>query len=472
MSTKKLAIDLTEGSVISVMTRFAYPILLANLMSLAYNLVDMAIVGQCLGANALSAVSIGADIMLLINLISNGFCMGAQVMIAQYTGARDSKRLNKSIGNIITAFILTALVLTAIFIPCAKPILRFMNTPNEAWEEAVAYTVTCYAGILPIMGEGALGAILRGKGDSKRPLIFMAISSVVNIVLDIAFVSVLGMGAFGAAFATVIAQLVGFIWSWVYLYRRRTLFGFNFTFESFIPQKEIMLQFFKVTIPISLQSILMQCATIFTNKYIYGYGVVAAAINGVGNKLSSIAMVVTNSLNRGGASMVGQNIAAGKIDRVKTVFYFNTVVAFGFVTILSAISIIFREQVFGIFVTDLEVMELSITFMPILILKYFCFAGRAPALSLINGIGRPRLNLLIGLLDGLVFRIGLSLLLGVGFGMGLLGFWYGIALGGFVAFIVGVSYFISGKWKTAKLTARRKPSVEEDESGNESVAEG
>lgn len=454
-TTGRVYLDLTEGAVIKVQIQFCLPILLANLLQTAYNFVDMAIVGRFLDVNALSAVSITGDIVLLINLICNGLCSGAQILVSQYTGAKDDRSVKRCFGTLLSTFVLLSFALTALMILFGRPLLRFMNTAEECWAEAVVYSITCYTGIFAIFGYGILGALLRGMGDSRHPLLFVGVSSVLNLLLDLAFIVWFRWGVFGAAFATVLSQTVSFFWALSYLYRNRERFGLRFDREAFRPGGDILRPFFKIAIPIFLQNALMQGVTIYINSFIYAYGVTASAINGVGNRLTSILIIITNSLNRSGSSMVGQNIAAGKLERVKKVFWFNLLAGSAFAVLFSGVSILFREQVFGIFTTNADALALSALYLPALIIRYLSFATRSPSLSLINGIGMPKLNLLIAFLDTFVFRAGVSLLLGLALGMGLQGFWFGTAVGGFTPFIVALPYYLSGKWKTVRLVSRK-----------------
>lgn len=445
--------DLTEGPLIPVLIRFSIPIVLANLLHTTYNMVDTLVVGRMLGSDALSAVAIGADVLLMINLACNGLCSAAQIIIGQHVGAKETGALNRCIGTLISVFLLMALGLTAVMTAISVPLLRLLNTPEAVWSETLAYSIICFCGLVGIFGYNVLGAIMRGMGDSKSPLLFVGVASVINLILDVILVSVLGVA--GAALATVIAQAVSFVWALIYLYRGRDRFGFDFKRASFIPDKTITLRFFRVGLPMGLQNALMQCATLFVNSYIFSYGVTAAAINGIGNKISSVAIIVTNSLVRSGSTMVAQNIAARKIDRVKKVYLFNTVCAASFALLLSAIVAIFPKEVFGFFVTDSAVIEMTGIYLPVVVLKLFAYGTRSPNVALINGIGKPKLNIIIGIIDGFVLRVGASLLFGQVFGLGLQGYWYGLALGGYSPMLIGLPYFLSGKWKREKLVIEK-----------------
>jgi len=265
------------------------------------------------------------------------------------------------------------------------------------------------------------------------------------------FVAVFDWAAFGAALATVIGQAVSFIASIVFLYRRRESFGFDFKIESFKTDKFVLKKLLSLGVPMALQGFAINFSMLFVNSYINAYGIVAAAVTGIGTKLTFVTSVVSMSLSACGGAMIGQCLGAGRKERVPRVVGFSLLVNSGFASLLAATTILFPRQVFGLFNTDPEVLDMAMFFIPCAVLGYYGFGLRSPFMGMLNGVGHARLNLAVGLLDGVVCRIGLALFLGITVGMGIQGFWYGHVFAGYVPFIIGVTYFISGKWKTRKL---------------------
>jgi putative MATE family efflux protein len=259
------------------------------------------------------------------------------------------------------------------------------------------------------------------------------------------------MGPFGAALATVMGQSISFLWALSYLYRHRDAFGFDFRLASFRPDREVLPKLLKLGFPMCLQSAAIQISMLFVNSYINAYGVVASAVTGVGNKLGSITAVVTNALSTAGSSMVGQNIGAKKYDRVPRIISVSMVIDLSFAAILSLLTVFFPRTIFGLFNSDPEVLDMAMTYVPVAVLLYVGFALRSPFFGLINGSGNAKLNLILGLLDGVVCRIGLALLMGLGLKMGIMGFWLGNAFAGYVPFFIGGIYFLSGRWKAQRL---------------------
>jgi putative MATE family efflux protein len=445
--SKTLVRDLTEGSVTRLLLVFSFPLLCSNLLQTVYNMVDMIVIGQFVGSTGLSAVSIGGDVLHGLTFLVMGFSNAGQVILSQYIGAGNRERVKSTIGTMFTVILICAVALTVIFYCCLDPILRALNTPDEAFAYARQYSLTCILGLIFIYGYNLVSAILRGMGDSRHPFEFIAVATVTNLILDLVFVAGFGMGPFGAALATVIGQSVSFIWALIYLYRHREAFGFDFKPASFKPDREVLPQLLKLGFPMCLQSAAIQISMMFVNSYINAYGVVASAVTGVGNKLAAITSVVTNALSTAGSSMVGQNIGAEKYDRVPRIIGVSLVIDLAFALVLSAVTVFFPRQIFGVFNSDAEVLDMAMTYIPVAVLLYIGFALRSPFFALINGCGNAKLNLTVGLLDGVICRIGLALLMGLAFGMGIMGFWLGNAFAGYVPFLVGGVYFLTGRWK-------------------------
>ncbi len=443
--------DLTTGSVTKNLLIFALPFMLSNLLQTLYNLVDMIVIGQFVGPAGLSAVSLGGEILHMTTFVGMGFATSGQIMISQYVGRGDTDAIKRTIGTMLTCILGSSFLVMAGFLAFAKPILNVLNTPAEAYSQALDYTVVCYIGTFFIFGYNTVSAILRGMGDSKRPLIFVAIAAVTNLVLDLLFIAVFDMEALGAALATVLGQALSFICSIIYLYRKRDSFGFDFKLASFKPDGEICRLLVKLGVPMTLQYCAINLSMLFVSSFTNSYGVVASAVTGVGSKLGSIASVVTSSLNAAGGAMAGQNFGAGKPERVSRMIGVIAVVGMSFAAVLSAVMIAAPEAVFGLFNQDAEVLEMAREYVPIAVLTFFGFAARSPFLALINGQGNARLALIMGLIDGVVARIGLALLFGIVFDMGIMGFWIGGAIAGFTPMLIGGIYYFGGFWKKHML---------------------
>lgn len=446
-SSDTLIRDLTQGSVTRLLLIFAFPLLCSNLLQTVYNMVDMIVIGQFVGREGLSAVSIGGDVLHFLTFLVMGFSNAGQVILSQYIGAGNRDRIRGTIGTMFTVTFISAVGLTIVCYLGLDAFLHAMNTPAECFDYARQYGLTCVLGLVFIYGYNLVSAILRGMGDSKHPFIFIAVATVVNLVLDLVFVAGLGMGPFGAALATVIGQGVSFLWAIFYLYRHKESFGFDFTPASFKPDPEVLPKLIRLGLPMILQSAAINFSMLFVNSYINSYGVVASAVTGVGNKLGSITAVVTNALSTAGSSMVGQNLGAEKYHRVPKIIGVSMVIDLAFAALLSFLTICFPRTIFGLFNSDPQVLDMSMTYIPVAVLLYVGFAMRSPFFALINGSGNAKLNLIVGLLDGVICRVGLAMLMGLAMGMGIMGFWLGNAFAGYMPFLIGGVYFLTGKWK-------------------------
>ena len=446
-SSDTLIRDLTQGSVTRLLLIFAFPLLCSNLLQTVYNMVDMIVIGQFVGREGLSAVSIGGDVLHFLTFLVMGFSNAGQVILSQYIGAGNRDRIRGTIGTMFTVTFISAVGLTIVCYLGLDAFLHAMNTPEECFDYARQYGLTCVLGLVFIYGYNLVSAILRGMGDSKHPFIFIAVATVVNLVLDLVFVAGLGMGPFGAALATVIDQGVSFLWAIFYLYRHKESFGFDFKPASFKPDPEVLPKLIRLGLPMILQSAAINFSMLFVNSYINSYGVVASAVTGVGNKLGSITAVVTNALSTAGSSMVGQNLGAEKYHRVPKIIGVSMVIDLAFAALLSFLTICFPRTIFGLFNSDPQVLDMSMTYIPVAVLLYVGFAMRSPFFALINGSGNAKLNLIVGLLDGVICRVGLAMLMGLAMGMGIMGFWLGNAFAGYMPFLIGGVYFLTGKWK-------------------------
>lgn len=444
--SKSMIRNYTAGPITRQLLAFAGPFMLSNLLQNAYNMVDMVVVGQFVGAGGLSAVGIGADILHLYTFIAMGFCNAGQVIISQYVGLDDRASVSKIVGTMFSFVLALSFVIMAAGLVGVDAWMRILNVPAEALSDCRGYTTCCTAGLFFIFGYNMISAVLRGMGDSKRPMLFIVIASVLNVVLDLILVKA-GMGAFGAALATVIAQGVSFFVAVVYLWRRRLELGFDFSLRDLVPDGRMLRLLVKMGVPMCVQSCAISVSTLFVSSRINAYGVTASAVTSVGSKLSMIASVVTLAMSQSGATMVGQNFAAQKFDRVRKTLADSLLIGGAFALVLSAAIILWPEQLFSLFNNDPEVLAMSHAYVIIAVMNYFGWACRGPSTALCNGMGFPALNFALGIFDGVVMRIGLCLLLGEVFGMGIQGYWVGSAAAGYAFFLVMFPYFLSGKWK-------------------------
>ena len=432
---------------VPLLLRFMLPLFVSNLLQAVYNLVDMIIVGNYIGAAGMSAVSIGGDILHLLTFVAMGFSSAGQVIIARAVGADRKEEIRRTIGTMFTFLLGISLVIAAICFILRHSVLRWLNTPAASEKFAMDYMVTCILGLFFIYGYNIVSAILRGMGDSRRPFLFIAIAAVLNTVLDILFVKYLGLEVFGAALATVIGQGVSFLSALIYLYLHRAAFGFAFQPSSFRIDPAAFRRLLALGIPMAFQSAAISFSKIVLMSWINLFDVTYSALAGVFNKINVMSGVLSQAFTTAGSTMVGQNLGARKYRRVQ-----NILLSIGLMTgalaVLAGLLMALRpEAVYAIFTRDTAVLEAAGVLTLPIILNFFGSAGRSLSFSLINGSGRPRLNLAVAIIDGMLARIGLAALLGFALHWDCFGFWMGDSLAGFMPLVIWSVFFLSGRWR-------------------------
>lgn len=439
--------DLTGGSVTKLLLQFAFPLFVSNALQAVYNIVDMIVVGQYIGGAGMSAVSIGGDILHLLTFVAMGFSSAGQVLIARDVGAQNMESVKKTIGTMFTFLQAISLIMSILCFFMRNLMLGWLNTPAESYAFTLDYTVTCIIGLFFIYGYNTVSAILRGMGDSRRPFIFIAIAAVLNIVLDIVFVAYCDMAVFGAALATVIGQGVSFVVSLIYLYRSRESFGFDFKLTSFVIDRETLRKLVALGVPMAIQSAAINLSKIVLTSWINLFGVVYSALAGIYNKINMMINIVSNSFTTAGSSMVGQNLGAKKLERVPRILRTVMICSMLISTVFAAAMLLFSRQIFDMFTPDADVLAAASILVIPAVLNFYGAATRSMSFSLINGSGNTKLNFAVAIIDGMISRIGIAALLGFGIGMGCQGFWYGDALAGFMPLVIGMCYYLSGRWK-------------------------
>lgn len=455
--------DLTQGSVTKQLLLFSLPFLASNLLQALYNLADMLIVGRFCGPVGASAVGLGGQVtILVINLIS-GLAVGGTVLIAQYIGAKRQEEVAKTVGTMFTLYGICGAVITVVMLLCSRYILIALNTSPEAFDETLAYLNICMGGTIFVVGYNAVSAVLRGMGDPKHPLLFVAIAAAVNVVLDILLVGPLNMGAAGAAWATISAQAISFIISVVFLRRRD--FVFDFHPRSFRIHRDLAGKLIKIGLPASLQGTLVS----FSFMVLTGIANVVAVSPLVGStalsiagKVNSIAILPSMAMQASVSSMVGQNMGAGKPERAKKTMWVAVGFAFSVSALVFALVNLFPEQIVALFLGSQEqagmtaevlaqCVEQSALYLRMISFDYlltsvlFCITGLA------MGVGQTLFSMCNGIASSLLLRIPAAYIFGSVLGWGLKG--VGLAAPAATAggLVICFIYLLTGAWKRAKV---------------------
>ena len=450
-SNSQVIVDYTEGNIARQLVTFAFPFMLANLLQQLYNVVDMVVVGQFCGSVGLSAVSIGGQAVQVVTSICMGFSNGGQVLVSQHVGAKDREGIGRVASTMFGFICLLALALSAVCIVFHRTFLEWLNTPPEAFEQAARYMLICSFGYVFVSGYNGCCALLRGAGDSRRPLIYIGVSSVINLIGDLILVAGLHMEAEGAALATVFAQIIACIVAFRSVLNHRDEFCLSRGLRAFAIRRDKFGDLMKLGIPLAIQTSAIQLSQLFVNSFVNSYGVAASATMGVGRKIQQFCNIIVMGVRQAASSMIGQNFGARRHDRIQKTVRTAILISLCSFAVFAALSLTIPKQIFSLFTTDPEVLELAPTFMAILVLAFLANAFMAGYNALPQGIGFASFTMAIALLDGVVFRIGLSMLFGVVFDWGLTGLFLGNNLAIYATAIPAAIYYYSGAWKRRRV---------------------
>ncbi len=448
---KNLGTNFTDGRMMPLMLRFMLPFLLANLLNNVYNTVDTIIIGQFVGSAGTVAVSMGGRVLVLCTMVGTALAGGGQVLISQLYGAGRREELNSSIGTLLSIMLLSSVVMAVLGFCLARPVLEWMNTPVEAFDGAMDYfRITC-VGLPLTFGYNAVSAVLRGMGDSKNPLLFIAIAAVINLVGDLIFVLAFGMGPAGTAYATVIGQGISLIFSLFLLYHRRAHFGFDFRRSSFRIDRGHGAVILKIGLPMALRSFFIQFTQMFLMQYINAYGLTEATIYSVASKVNQLANIFSMSVRQAAGTIMAQNVGAEKPQRVKSALYCSLTITLCAAALMATLTLLFPRQLFGLFSRDEAVLAYAASFALVCSLLYFFSAVLGPYDSVVTATGNSTLGFAGGVLDGVLFRLGFGFLFAWGLDLGVVGFFLGDAMARLGPILIGVIYYYSGAWKRYRI---------------------
>ncbi len=452
---QKVGRNLTEGPILKTLLSFAIPMVLASLVQQVYGMVDLIIAGNYVGSIGTVGVSTGGEMADLLLPIATSCASAGQIYIAQLVGAKEEQKVKDTVGTLLASMIAVAILGAAFVIVLNKPILRWIDCPVEAMGQAGSYMIITALGFPFIFGYNGVCGVLRGLGESKRPLIFVLVAAVVNIFADLFFVIVLRMEAAGTAIATVLSQMGSFLAAFYYLYRRREQFDFELRISYFRIRREPMLVIAKLAIPQLVRTGLVHFSMLWVNVNINGYGLVASATNSIGNKIQKFMNLFINTTETAASSMIAQNLGAKKPERARKTTLYTFFVTLGVATAASILALAIPRPLYRIFTPDAEVIELGVVYMRILVMSLYMMSFTGSFQAMVTGSGFVSLGFLLGVMDGVVCRIGFSLLFLCVFDAGVTSFFWGTAFSRTIPGLICLGYFISGKWKTRKLLTEK-----------------
>jgi putative MATE family efflux protein len=449
-SSTSIGIDLTDGPVMPLLLRFFLPLLLANLLNSIYNTIDTIIIGQFVGSTGIVAVTMGGKMLNMFTNVGISFAAGGQVLIAQLSGAKRRDELNATIGTLFTEMFVLSVTAAVVLVLLSRNILTWLNTPAEAYSAALTYLRITSLGLPLIFGYNAVSATLEGMGDSKSPLIFIAIAASFNLIGDIVFIAGFGLGAGGTALATVMGQGLSLVFSVTTLYRKRDRFGFDFKLRSFAVDWNKLGIMLRIGLPMAVRGLCITVTQLLLMGFVNLYGLTESAAYSIGDKIYHLSSIFVTSVGQGAGGMVSQNIGANRYDRVRTIMRCTFALSMGAAAVLSAISLLIPTEIFGLFTSDPAVLAYAEIFMRICCLIYVVCSLMATYECVITGTGNAVLGFIGGILDGVVFRVCFSFLFANTLHMGIAGFFMGEALARLGPIMVSTLYYHTGAWRRRK----------------------
>ena len=402
--------DFTQGSILKKLIPFMIPILGALVLQAAYGAVDLLVVGRFGSTAGLSAVSTGSQILNLVTFVITQLAMGITVLIARYIGEKSTSQIGELLGGAITVFAIISAALFVVMVFFAKPLAVLMQAPQEAISLTTVYVRICGGGIFFIVAYNVLAAIFRGLGDSRSPLIFVAVACVVNIIGDLILVAGFHLDAAGAAIATVAAQVVSVVLAIVLLKKKDLKFG--------IQKKDFRIngqckRFLKVGLPLALQEFLTQMSFLALCAFVNKLGLEASSGYGVACKIVNFAMLVPSSLMQSMASFVSQNVGAGKPDRAKKSMF----TGMGLGVIVGVVVFIcvwcFGDVLTSIFTTDAAVIQKGTEYLRGFAPETIVTAVLFSMVGFFNGYEKTVWVMFQGLVQTLLVRLPLAYVMSI-----------------------------------------------------------
>ena len=401
--------NFTQGPILSPLLRFALPVLLALLLQTMYGAVDLLVVGQFGTAADVSAVSTGSQIMHTITVVITGLAMGLTVLVGRKIGEGRRQEAGSIIGSGVCLFSVLAAAVSVAVVLCARALAGVMQAPPEAFEQTVSYIMICGAGTVFIVAYNLIGSVFRGIGDSKMPLVTVAMASALNIAGDLLLVAVLRMGTAGAALATVFAQAASVLLS-LLIMRRREL-PFTFTRRDIRPQRAYIRAILRLGIPIALQDLLVSISFLVIMAIVNGLGLIASAGVGVAEKLCGFLMLVPSAYMQAMSAFVAQNIGADKPERARKALLCGIATSLAAGVIMGYFTFFHGSLLSGLFAREPDVIAAAAEYLKayaidcVLTSFLFCFIGY------FNGCGSTTFVMLQGILGAFGVRVPVSWLM-------------------------------------------------------------
>lgn len=398
-----------QGKILQPLIVFALPVLFALFLQAMYGAVDLLIVGKFAAPADVSAVSTGSQIMMTLTNLVSSFAMGTTILLGQQIGCGERKNGGRTVGTAIVMFAVLAVAMTAVLVLLAPQISSIMNAPAEAFAKTVSYVRICGAGMLVIVAYNLIGCIFRGLGDSRTPLLTVAIACVCNIAGDLLLCAGLGLGTAGAAIATVAAQVVSVVVSLAVIRKKELPFEMHRT--DIRLHGKTLRRMAGLGAPIALQDLLVSVSFLIILAIVNAMGVTASAGVGVAEKVCAFIMLISSAFMQSISAFVAQNYGAGRMDRARKALHYGAAVSFVIGVGMFFLAYFHGDLLAGIFSSDAEVIAAAADYLRAYAIDclftsiFFCYTGYY------NGIGQTRFVMLQGIAGAFGVRVPVSYLI-------------------------------------------------------------
>lgn len=436
--------DLTEGKEGKLIMQFAMPMVYGNVFQQLYNVVDSIVIGHYIGKEALAAVGAAFPIIFLLVAMMIGLSMGFTIIISQYFGAKEMEKVKQTIDTSYIILFFASLITTVVGIAFSGPIFRLTGLPEEVIPDASIYLNIYFAGSIFFFGFNGISAILRGLGDSKTPLIFLIISTITNVFLDLLFVVVFNMGIAGAAYATIISQAGALVTAVIYLNRKHAVM--NLSWRKYTFNYEIFKTSLRIGLPTGMQQTFVATGLIALYGIVNQFGTVTIAAYSVANRIDSFASMLAMNFAAALSAFVGQNIGANKPERVRAGLWATWLITSGISLLFSAIVILFGKNLMGFFTPDADIIDVGNDYLVIVGSFYILFSSLFVVNAVMRGAGDTLIPMFITLIALWIIRIPASYFLAGR--IGVTGIWWAVPIGWGVGMILTYLYYLTGRWKT------------------------
>jgi len=397
------AIDMTEGKPWKKLLLFAIPLLIGNVFQQLYSTVDAIFLGRFVGDNALAAIGSTIPMFFLILMLCMGVAMGAGVMASQYFGAKSREDLSYTVGTAITLTAVVSLIITIAGPFATRPLLIILKTPPEIIDDGVLYMNILLWGIIGVAYFNMLSGILRGIGEAIAPLFYLVFACLLNIALNFLFIVVLKMGVFGAAIGTVIAQALTSILCLRKLMQMRDVFDMGWKY--LMPKKKYINQVLKLGIPTGASQAIFAIAMMITQPLVNNFGAMFVAVNVIVMRIDGFIMMPIFSFGNAITVFTGQNVGAGKMDRVEKGRKQCLLIALGTSIVTIAAVLVFGRYIAGMFTQTIEVVDLTMRMLWILVFGYLTFTVANVLWGVIRGAGDAISPLWVAAINSVFIRL-------------------------------------------------------------------